>query len=313
VDTLSGVRIDRWLAAYLPTLSRTHIQRLIQQGLVTVQGRIVKANYPVHEGESIVVMLPEDVPTPSTVEGEDIPLDIRYEDAFLLVVNKPAGMVVHPAPGNLRGTLVHALLHHCQDLSGIGGVLRPGIVHRLDKDTSGLLVVAKDDFTHRQLMRQWKERTIKREYLALVSGRVKAEEGVIDRPIGRHPHERKKMSVISRSGRSAITAYRVKERFTHFTLLQVRLHTGRTHQIRVHMASIHHPVVGDPVYGGKGVLKGIRGEVKAVLAQFHRQALHAWLLGFSHPHTGKYQEFTIPLPADMARLLECLHAVEKEE
>lgn len=309
VEASSGIRIDRWLASQLPFLSRTHIQRLIQQERVTIQGRPVKANHPVKENEIVVLTLPKEgaeASLPASIAGEEIPLDIFYEDAFLLVVNKPAGMVVHPAPGNPTGTLVHALLHHCKDLSGIGGVQRPGIVHRLDKDTSGLLVVAKEDFTHRHLAQQWKDRTIKREYLALVRGRVKAEEGVIDIPIGRHPRERKKMSVVTQRGRPAITTYRVRERFDHFTLLQVHLHTGRTHQIRVHMAYIHHPVVGDPVYGGKRVIKEVSGQIKAALAHFHRQALHAWMLGFSHPYTGEYLEFTAPLPADMAYLLDCL-------
>ncbi|RMF87358.1 MAG: RluA family pseudouridine synthase, partial [Nitrospinota bacterium] len=262
----------------------------------------------------IEVTLPSPLTTPPSplLVGEPIPLDILYEDPYLLVINKPAGLVVHPAPGNPSGTLVNALLFHCHRLSTAGDLQRPGIVHRLDKDTSGLLVVAKDDLSHRRLAYQLKQRQIKREYLALVHGWIREEEGVIDAPIGRHPRQRKKMAVVPGSGRPALTSFRVKERFTHFTLLQVRLQTGRTHQIRVHMAYIHHPVVGDPVYGGRGS-RETRGEVRAALARLQRQALHAWRLGFWHPQSKEYLEFTAPLPADIAQVLQVLRQQEKEE
>jgi 23S rRNA pseudouridine1911/1915/1917 synthase len=237
-------------------------------------------------------------PTPARVEAQAIPLVILHEDADLVVVDKPAGMVVHPAAGHAAGTLVNALLHHCRDLSGVGGELRPGIVHRIDKDTSGVLVVAKHDRAHRALAAQWKVHSIDREYLALVRGAPRGERGTVDAPIGRHPTDRKRMSTHARVSRSAVTHWSVEEPLRGATLVRVRLETGRTHQIRVHMASIGLPVLGDPVYGGGRSLPAARG--------LGRQALHAALLGFTHPTSGERVRFESALPADLCALLEAL-------
>lgn len=288
----AGTRVDVYLAKEQAAPSRSCVQKLVESGLVTVSGRPVKPSYRVAEGDVIEVRIPP--PEKVSLEPEDIPLDIVYEDADVVVVNKPAGMVVHPAAGNYAGTLVHALLHHCRDLSGIGGELRPGIVHRLDKDTSGLMVVAKNDAAHAALARQIKARTVVRKYLAIVHGRLAEDEGTVDAPIGRHPVHRKKMAVVP-GGRRAVTHWKVRRRYRVFTLVECKLETGRTHQIRVHMAYIGHPVVGDPIYGPRKPAFGLSG-----------QALCAYQLGFYHPRTGEWKEFTIPLPEEMQKAVDKL-------
>lgn len=296
-------RIDKFLSSYDSTLSRSFIQRLIDNGSVTVNGKFAKSSYKLKEGDEIKIEIPE--LEPSTVKPEPIPLDILYEDESVIVINKPAGMVVHPAAGNYSGTLVNALLYHCRNtLSGIGGIERPGIVHRLDKDTSGLLMVAKDDFTHNHLSKQLKERTIVRKYLALVKGNIKEDSKKIEIPIGRHVSDRKKMSIKTKRGRIAITEFTVMERFGDYTLLEIRLKTGRTHQIRVHLSAIGHPVAGDRVYG-KSSRPTLMGAPKFQISNFSipRQMLHAAILGFIHPKTGKYLEFNAQLPDDMKDIL----------
>jgi len=288
----TGLRLDRYLTKEADGPSRSHIRRLMDQGLVRVNGRQVKAGYLVSVGDAIRLEIP---PTRSlTLEPEAIPLDILYEDADIIVINKPPGMVVHPAAGNYAGTLVHALLAHCQDLSGIGGTFRPGIVHRLDKDTSGAIVAAKNDSAHLSLAGQIKEHTAKRWYLALIHGNIPEAEGWIDAPIARHPVNRKRMAVVEK-GRPARTWYQVQARFGRYTLVECRLETGRTHQIRVHMAYIHHPVLGDPVYSRHRDRLGMT-----------RQALHAYHLGFRHPRTGEPLSFSAPLAPDMAEVVDKL-------
>ena len=285
MENPSPVRIDAALADLLPDFTRSAIARLITDGNVTVNQKAVSKSYKVSKGERVTVLVPD--PQPDEALPENIPLDIVYEDDDLLVVNKPKGMVVHPAPGNYSGTLVNALLHHCgNSLSGIGGVIRPGIVHRIDKDTSGLLMVAKNDKAHVFLAEQIKNHTFTREYATVVYGRVKDLQGTVDAPIGRHPVDRKKQAVTAKNSKNAITHYRVVEEFRGYTRLQCKLETGRTHQIRVHLAYIGHPVCGDAVYGGRLAEKsGLQG-----------QCLHAQKLGFVHPTTGKYMEFESPLP-----------------
>ncbi|MDP3803942.1 MAG: RluA family pseudouridine synthase [Candidatus Omnitrophota bacterium] len=283
-----GKRLDKFLVENLPKIySRTFIQKLISDNKVLVDGISTKRHHNLSAGAAIEVKIPE--PTPSLIMAEEIPLDIVYEDKDLLVVNKPFDMVVHPAPGNYSRTLVNALLGHCKDLSGIGGVAKPGIVHRLDKDTSGLLVVAKTDEAHNALARQFKDKTTKRVYIALVKGFVQLDNGIIELPIGRSNRDRMKMAVNFENSREAITKYKVVKRFKGFTQLEVTLGTGRTHQIRVHMSYIGHPILGDVKYGSRGNLK--------------RPALHARMLGFIHPKTGKYMEFTSNLPDDMKELI----------
>ena len=290
-------RLDRWLAERLEGVTRSAAQNLIAQGLVTRQGQALAKSAKLKEGDTVVVTLPE-VRLPEIVP-QDIPLDIVYEDDDLLVVNKPKGMVVHPAPGNWDGTLVNALLFHCGgSLSGINGVARPGIVHRIDKDTSGLLLVAKNDFSHTALAKQIQAHSFTREYSAVVYGAIREDAGTVNRPIGRHPIDRKRMAVLpgSPSSREAVTHFQVVRRFSGFTQLLLRLETGRTHQIRVHMASLGHPVAGDPVYGPKKVLTFLHG-----------QCLHAGKIGFIHPRDQAYLEFTAPLPpyfTDFLRKLE---------
>ena len=293
-------RLDRFLTRQLPSLSRAYLQHLIVEGHIQVNGRRTKPGYRLRAGEQIAVILPP--PKPSGVQPESIPLDILYEDAHLLVANKPAGMVVHPSPGNRSGTLVNALLAHCTVLSGIGGVERPGIVHRLDKDTSGAIVVAKDDATHRGLAHQFKERSVVKRYLAIVRGDMQKAEGVVSAAVGRHPVYRQKMSTHTRAGREAVTEFRVLERFGRYTLVELRPRTGRTHQIRVHMAAIGHPLLGDPMYG-RYRKEGARARAALEVAWFQRQALHAWSLGFTHPITGVWIECRAPLPTDMETLL----------
>ncbi len=290
-----GIRIDKYLASRLPDYSRSFLQKLVGEGQVLAEGKPVKSNYKISTGEQISLSVPDAV-EPEIVP-EPIPLDILYEDASLLVINKPKGMVVHPCPGHYSGTLVNALMYHCKDqLSGINGVMRPGIVHRIDQNTTGSLVVCKTDAAHRFLAQQLKDHSITRKYRAIVHGNLKEEEGTVNAPIGRHPVDRKKMAVNERCGRNAVTHYRVLERFGSFTYLECRLETGRTHQIRVHMASIGHPLLGDDVYGpSRCPIPGLTG-----------QTLHAMTLGFIHPETGTYMEFEAPLPEYFESLLEKL-------
>jgi 23S rRNA pseudouridine1911/1915/1917 synthase len=288
----TGIRIDVGLSEALEK-SRTFVQNLIDNGHVLVNGEIVKANYKIRAGDMIQVRIPE--PRLLEVLPEDISLDIVYEDEDLLVVNKAQGMVVHPAPGAWTGTLVNALMHHCANLSGINGVVRPGIVHRIDKDTSGLLVIAKNDFVHGNLSAQLKDHTTARKYLVLVHGILTEPSGTIDAPIGRNPAERKQMAVTVRNSKQAVTHYTVIERFKGYTYLEARLETGRTHQIRVHMAYIKHPVLGDPLYGPKRNNFNLNG-----------QMLHAAELGFVHPRSGKWLQFTAPLPEQFKEVLSKL-------
>jgi len=288
----AGERLDRWLAAAGVGPSRAFVQRLIDAGLVTVDGRPASASQRVRPGQRVVVDIPP--PEPLEAQPEAIPLDVVYEDDDIIVVNKPQGMVVHPAAGNRAGTLVNALLAHSQGLSGIGGKERPGIVHRLDKDTSGLLVVAKNDHAHISLARQIQAREVLREYVAVVHGRVRDDRGRVDAPIGRHPVHRQRMAVVP-GGRPAVTDYEVLERFPDYTYLRLKLQTGRTHQIRVHMVHLGHPVVGDPVYGPRRCPWQLAG-----------QCLHARRLGFRHPRTGEWLTFEAPLPAAMEKVLRDL-------
>ena len=308
----SPLRIDRYLAEKLEGLSRSRVQQLIEKAHVLVNGEPVKPSHQIRPGEHIEVTVPE--PEPTDVVAQDIPLEILYEDEYLLVLNKPAGMVVHPAFGHSEGTLVNALLHHCRNLSGIGGELRPGIVHRLDKDTSGLMVVAKDDVTHRELSRQFSERSIDRTYLAVVWGHFSEKEGRIETFYGRSPTNRKKMAVLP-EGKLAITNYRVKEELPLISLVELKLGTGRTHQIRVHMAYLGHPVLSDYVYGGRrkrvGSLTARSREIaERYLETMKRQALHAQTLGFTHPATGERMFFRSPLPEDFAALLELARSIQ---
>lgn len=291
-EDLEGERLDAFLAETVADLSRTAVKELITNGQVLVDGKSRKPSYRIKEGEEILITLPE--ARQVAIVPQDLPLEIIYQDQDIAVVNKPKGMVVHPAHGNWDGTMVNALLYHIKDLSGINGEIRPGIVHRLDKDTSGVMVVAKNDQAHRNLAEQIKEHTIKREYQALVHGMIKENLGSIEAPIGRSRTDRKKMAVIA-DGKLALSRYRVLERFQNYTLVQVTLLTGRTHQIRVHFSYIKHPVVGDPVYGPAKHHLGMES-----------QALHACRLGFDHPRTGEYMEFTSELPVVFKQALQKL-------
>lgn len=298
--TKGGVRLDAYIAAQTE-LTRSGAVKLIEDGSVLVNGRPSQKKYVVCDGDEIEIILPE--PKEYEVEAENIPLDIVYEDDYIVVVNKPSGMVVHPAPGNYSGTLVNALLYHCKDtLSGIGGVMRPGIVHRIDKDTSGLLVVAKCDEAHAALSEELKYHGIEREYRAIVVGGFSEDRGVVDLPIGRHPTDRKKMAVIrDGTGREAVTHYTVLERYEGISYLSLRLETGRTHQIRVHMSNKGHPLLGDPVYQkSKSQFEIKHPEL------FDGQALHAVRLSLTHPKTGERMEFECPLPENFERALEIL-------
>lgn len=277
-----GKRIDKYLSEAFQDKSRSFIQGLIEKDGIKVNNKIPKSNYKLKPLDEIEVILPE--PEMLKVDAEQIPLDILYEDEDVVVVNKKQGMVVHPAPGNYNGTLVNALLYHCKDLSSINGVIRPGIVHRIDKDTSGVLVVAKNDESHNKLSEQLKDHSMKREYYALVEGRLKSEKGTIDKPLARNKKDRLKISVVE-GGRRAVTHYEVLERYNGYTLIKCVLETGRTHQIRVHMASIGFPLIGDPLYGFKKQKFKLNG-----------QMLHAKTLGFIHPTKNKYVEFTTELP-----------------
>lgn len=277
------LRLDSFLAENLPELSRSGAQKLMESGDVLVNGKAVKKNYKTRMGDEIEVSLPE--PQEVDIQPEDIPLDIRYEDDDVIVINKPKGLVVHPAPGHWSGTLVNALMYHCKDsLSGINGALRPGIVHRIDMDTSGLLIVAKNDFAHAALADQLKDHSLSRIYEAVVVGNIRSDSGTIDAPIGRHPVDRKKMAVTEKNSRPAVTHFEVLNRYQGYTHLRLRLETGRTHQIRVHLSWQNHPIVGDSVYG--------RGKELGL----NTQCLHARLLTFRHPRTGENVTVTCPLP-----------------
>lgn len=286
-----GERIDKVIAELNEQWSRSQVQQWLKEGHVLVNGKAVKPNYKCHIDDEVVISIPS--PEPLDVAPEPIPLDIYYEDADVLVVNKPRGMVVHPAPGHMHGTLVNALLAHCKDLSGINGVLRPGIVHRIDKDTSGLLMVAKNDLAHESLVNQLVNKTVTRKYVAIVHGVIPHDYGTIDAPIGRDPRDRQSMAVVE-NGKEAVTHFRVLERFEHYTFVECQLETGRTHQIRVHMKYIGYPLAGDPKYGPRKTLP-IDG-----------QALHAGVLGFHHPRTGEYLQFEAPIPHEFERLLDML-------
>jgi 23S rRNA pseudouridine1911/1915/1917 synthase len=303
----SGLRLDVWLARRLPSLSRARIQALIGEGHVLVDGAASRPAARLRPGETVLVRVPP--PTAAEPAPEDIPLAIVHEDPHLLVVDKPAGLVVHPGAGTRTGTLVNALLRHVRDLSGVGGVLRPGIVHRLDKGTSGLLVVAKDDETHRALVDEFASRRVQKEYLALVHGVPRARGGEVVAAVGRHPVHRKKMAVDRVRGREARSTWQVEEALDGASLLRVRIHTGRTHQIRVHLASIGHPVVGDPTYGGTRTPSSRRASSREALRSLTRPALHATRLAFTHPSRGERVEFVAPLPADLVSVLDRLRGV----
>ena len=294
----AGERIDKVICNFNGEFTRSGVQKMIEKNAVSVNGTAVTKNYKVRLNDKIALVVPK--AENLDISAENIPLDIRYEDSDLLVVNKPKGMVVHPAAGNYDGTLVNALLYHCKDsLSGINGVIRPGIVHRIDKDTSGLLIVAKNDFAHIALADQIKAHSFTREYQTVVYGGFSVEEGTVDAPIGRHSVDRKKMAVTEKNSKYAVTHYHVIKRFNGFTHLGVRLETGRTHQIRVHMSYIGHPVAGDPVYGPKKVITSLNG-----------QCLHAGLVGFKHPRSGKYIEIESELPSYFTDFLRSLKPYE---
>ncbi len=288
---VKGQRLDVFVVEHCPELSRSHVQKLIEQGMVLVDGAQRKANYKLRGTEEVQVSVPE--AEPITAAPEDIPLDILYEDKDIIVVNKARGMVVHPASGVYSGTLVNALLHHCQDLSGINGEIRPGIVHRLDKDTSGVMVCAKNDAAHLDLAEQIRTKTAHRTYWAIVHGNIKEEAGIIKGDIGRHPTDRKKMAIVRENGKPAVTHFKVLERFGEYTLVECKLETGRTHQIRVHMTSIGHPLVNDPKYGPK----------KSSPFAIQGQALHSLQLTLTHPVTKEKMTFTAPVPSDMEKIL----------
>ena len=291
-----GIRIDVFLADALEDVSRSGVQKLMEQGHIQLNGKAVKSNYKLREKDVIDVQIP-DVVEPEILP-ENIPLDILYEDQDVIVLNKPQGMVVHPAPGHTSGTLVNALMYHCgAELSGINGEKRPGIVHRIDKDTSGVLMVAKNNAAHQSLAEQLAVHSITRKYNAIVYNGFSEESGTVDQPIGRNPQDRKKMAVTQKHSRHAVTHYRVLERLGNFTLIEAQLETGRTHQIRVHMTYIGHPLLGDTVYGKKKQPFGLTGQV-----------LHARVLGFRHPSTGEYMEFEAPLPPYFETLLTRLKA-----
>ncbi len=295
--TEGGDRLDRWLSQQLSDLSRSRIAKLIEEGRVTLNGQVCTSKKrTVVPGDRLNLTIPEAIP--QDLQPEPIPLDILYEDEYLIIINKPANLVVHPAPGHETGTLVHALLFHCDNLAGIGGVKRPGIVHRLDKDTTGAIVVAKTDLAHQKLQAQLKAKTARREYLGIVFGAPATESGTINLPVGRHPVERKKMAVVptEKGGREAVTHWQILERLGNYSLMQFRLSTGRTHQIRVHSSYIGHPIVGDPVYSSRGSL-GVN---------LSGQALHAWKLTIEHPVSGEIIEAIAPLPADLTKLLAVL-------
>lgn len=289
------LRIDRFLGSRLEQVSRSYLQKLVKDGAVLVNGKPVKSSYKVENGDRIRLEIPDAVEP--EIEAEPMALDILYEDSDIILINKPKGMVVHPAAGHYSGTLVNGLMAHCKnELSGINGVMRPGIVHRIDMDTTGVLIVCKNDKAHNAIAEQLKVHSITRKYYAIVHGVLKADTGTVNAPIGRHPVDRKKMSINEKNGKEAVTHYQVLRRFRRFTFVECQLETGRTHQIRVHMASIGHPLLGDQVYGpAKVPFSGLQG-----------QTLHAGVLGIIHPSTGEYMEFTAPLPSYFEALLKKL-------
>jgi 23S rRNA pseudouridine1911/1915/1917 synthase len=307
----AGRRLDTAVASHLPDCSRSLAATLITSQNILVDQQPKKPGYRIRFGDKIQGHIP--APELIEYEPEPIPLHILYQDRHIIVINKQPGLVVHPAPGHSSGTLVNALLFHCPDLGAIGGEIRPGIVHRLDKDTSGTMIAAKSAAAHEELARQFKAREVQKKYLALVYGDVKSDTGEIKLPIGRHPVDRKRMSTTTRKGRAAETAWQVRERLDGITLLELNLKTGRTHQIRVHCATIGHPVVGDPVYRPRKLFTDLKDKLSnhsppiiAALKSADRQLLHAWQLGLTHPNTGKYMTFEAPLPADMVKLMEGL-------
>ncbi len=302
----SGKRLDIVVSSFLPSCSRSLAASLIRKGNILVKDNLKKPGYRVIPGDKISGIIPD--PDPVCYTPEPITIDILYQDSDIIVINKPPGIVVHPAPGHYSGTIVNALLFHCRDLAGIGGEIRPGIVHRLDKDTSGVLVAAKNDSAHALLSSQFKERKIKKQYLAIVHGSMEQDSGSIEFPIGRHTSDRKKMSVITRKPRIAETHWKVKEHLDVASLISIDLKTGRTHQIRVHCSAIKHPVVGDRVYGHGGIkaFDANNKEKHELLKLVKRQMLHAWRIRFRHPSTNKIMEFEAPIPDDMAGLIDSL-------
>lgn len=290
-ESMAGTRIDLYLSHVCEDISRSYLQKLLKSETVLVNRKVVKSNYKVVSGDVIDLEIPEAVEP--EIEAEQMDLDIIYEDSDIILINKPKGMVVHPAAGHYSGTLVNGLMDHCRDnLSGINGVMRPGIVHRIDMDTTGVLIVCKNDMSHNSIAAQLKEHSITRKYYAIVHGVIKDEKGTVDAPIGRHPTDRKKMSINHKNGRDAVTHYQVLKRFRQYTYVECQLETGRTHQIRVHMASIHHPLLGDQIYGPAKCPFQLQG-----------QTLHAGVLGIIHPRTGEYMEFTASLPEYFQKLL----------
>jgi 23S rRNA pseudouridine1911/1915/1917 synthase len=302
-----GRRFDQFLSESDLNLSRSQAKKLIEAGNILLNQRPTKPSAHLKTGDRISGTLPQ--PKPLSLKPEPLPLDILYEDSSIIVIDKPPGMVVHPAYGNPSGTLVNALLYHCKDLTGINGVLRPGIVHRLDKDTSGVMVVAKDDESYHELTKQFKNRTVEKVYLAIAYGQFAKDEGLIDSAIGRHPSQRKRMSTRTKKGRTAITRWKVLERLDGFTLLEIFPQTGRTHQIRVHLSSMGHPLLGDPLYGRKRRPRVIHDPLlKECVKGMNRQALHAHRLGFNHPRTGERVQFVSTVPRDMMEVLEWLRS-----
>lgn len=295
----TNIRIDKMLSAFYKDYTRSYLQKLFVSGNILVNGGRVKPSYKLVQGDQISIDIPP--PEEAEIPAENIPLDILYEDSDVILINKPKGMVVHPAAGHYTGTLVNGLMYHCKgELSGINGVMRPGIVHRIDMDTTGVLIVCKNDSSHNCIAEQLKEHSITRRYYAVIYGNIKEDEGTINAPIGRHPIDRKKMAINHKNGREAVTHYTIKERFGDYTLIECRLETGRTHQIRVHMASIGHPLLGDTVYGPNKNPFHLQG-----------QALHAYVLGFIHPRTNEYMEFQAELPDYFETLLNTLRKISK--